>query len=134
MTIKLSLAIPALPVRAIASGTEFYREKLGFAVVHQEGGFAIVKRDCVEIHLWEASDESWRSRAGAPPVTSGAESFLSGTASCRIAMTGIEELYSELLPLGIVHRNAPLKTQPWGCRDFAVTDVDGNLVTFFEDF
>lgn len=134
MTIRLSHAIPALPVRDIARGADFYREKLGFAVVHQEGGFAIVRRDAGELHLWEAGDERWKTRGGESPVKSGAESFLAGTASCRVAVTGIEELYSELLPLGIVHGNAALTTQPWGCRDFAVTDVDGNLVTFFEDF
>ena len=55
---------------------------LGFKVVHHEGGFSIVRRDGVELHLWEARDESWRQRSHtAPPVISGAESFIAGTAS-----------------------------------------------------
>jgi hypothetical protein len=31
-----------------------------------------------------------------------------------------------------VHPNALLREQPWGFREFAVVDHDGNLVTFFE--
>ena len=65
-------------------------------------------------------------------MTSGAESFLAGTASCRILVEGVGELYRTLQPLGIIHGNAPLTNQPWGDRDFAVQDPDGDLVTFFE--
>ena len=111
--------------------TAFYRDRLGFNVRHQETSFAIVNRDAVEIHLWLANDEQWRSRTG-PPVVSGAESFLAGTASCRVRVTEIDALYNVLRVLGIVHNNAPLTRQPWGDRDFAVVDPDGNLVTFFE--
>ena len=65
-------------------------------------------------------------------MTSGAESFLAGTGSCRIFVEGVEELFRTLQPLGIIHGNAPLTDQPWGDRDLAVQDPDGNLVTFFE--
>lgn len=54
---RLSRAIPALPVRNTAQSAIFYQEQLGFTVRHQERGFAIVVHDDVEIHLWEASDE-----------------------------------------------------------------------------
>jgi len=47
--------IPALPVRSIRSAAAFYRDRLGFKVVHQDSGFAIVIRDDAEIHLWSAS-------------------------------------------------------------------------------
>ncbi len=33
---------------------------------------------------------------------------------------------------GIVHPNAPLELEPWGSRQLAVTDGNGNLLTFFE--
>jgi catechol 2,3-dioxygenase-like lactoylglutathione lyase family enzyme len=36
-------AIPALPVRDMSRSVEFYREKLGFELVHREGGFAIFR-------------------------------------------------------------------------------------------
>jgi catechol 2,3-dioxygenase-like lactoylglutathione lyase family enzyme len=125
-------AIPALPVRQIGQSVAFYREKLAFTAVHQDTDFAILRRDAVEMHLWEASDERWQGRSSAAPVVSGAESFIAGTASCRIQVVGVDELHAELQPRGILHPNAQLADQPWGTREFGVVDADGNLITFFE--
>ena len=80
--VTLSQTIPALPVRNAERAVAFYRDKLGFDVLHHDGGFAVLRRDGAEVHLWEASDESWRERtADDEPVRSGAESFIAGTAS-----------------------------------------------------
>ncbi|MDQ2999545.1 MAG: VOC family protein [Chloroflexota bacterium] len=128
----LVLAIPALPVQNIIRSVAYYSERLGFIARHQDTGFAILVRDAVELHVWEASDESWNGRAGAAPVVSGAESFIAGTASCRIQVVGVNELHAELQPRGVLHGNAPLTEQPWGTREFGVVDADGNLITFFE--
>ena len=125
-------AYPNLPVRNIARSVEFFREKVGLPPRHQEDGFAILSRDAIEVHLWLANDESWRTRNGDQLIVSGAESFIAGTASCRVRVEGVEELYNSALRLGIVHGNAPLTDQPWGDRDFAIQDPDGNLVTFFQ--
>lgn len=129
---RLHAAIPALPVQDIARSLGFYRDQLGLAVRHQEPGFAIVARDTLEIHLWEANDDAWRTRPGGLGVQSGAESFLAGTASCRIGVTGLDALYHQLQPQGVVHPNAPLMIRPWGDREFGVCDPDGNLLTFVE--
>jgi len=129
---KMLQAQPALSVKDMARSIGFYRDKLGLSFVLETEGFAIFRRDAVELHLWLANDESWRTREDTRPVTSGAESFLAGTGSCRIFVEGVEELFRTLQPLGIIHGNAPLTDQPWGDRDFAVQDPDGNLVTFFE--
>lgn len=112
--------------------TAFYRDKLGFALAHRDGGFAILRRDAVELHLWRAADEGWRTRSGSSPVVSGAESFIAGTASCRMSVEGIDALHAGLQPLGILHPNAPLRDSPWGTREFAVVDPDNNLIAFFE--
>ena len=132
MRLQLLHAIPALPVSTVAQRLPFYCTTLGFTLVHHDGGFAIVRRDAIELHLWEADDESWRSRSEAIPVRSGAESFLAGTASCRIAVTNVDDLHRELEPHGIVHPNAQLANQPWGTREFGVLDPDHHLITFFE--
>ncbi len=129
---RMVQAQPALPVRDMARSIEFYRDKIGLSFVLEDQGFAIFRRDAVELHLWLASDESWRARKGTQPVSSGAESFIAGTASCRILVEGLVDLYRALQPLGVIHGNAPMTDQPWGARDFAVQDPDGNLVTFFE--
>jgi catechol 2,3-dioxygenase-like lactoylglutathione lyase family enzyme len=126
--------IPALPVKDVTASAAFYEEKLGFAARHQEDGFAIVHRDGAEIHLWQAGDEAWRERQDLAdrPVASGAESFLAGTASCRVRVEGVDQLYAEFEPRGVVHPRGSLRDEWWGDRDFAVLDLDGNLVTFFE--
>ena len=129
---KMVQAIPALPVVDMEKSIDFYRDKLGFVLAFQEGGFAIVRRDAVEIHLWAASDESWRGRGGSRPVVSGAESFIAGTASCRVEVEGVDELHRVLNPLGILHPNAPLRDQWYGMREFGVLDPDRNLITFYQ--
>lgn len=61
-------SIPALPVGDIKKSIGFYCDKLGFTLVHHEDGFAVLMCNEVRIHLWEASDEGWRSRSNDSPV------------------------------------------------------------------
>jgi catechol 2,3-dioxygenase-like lactoylglutathione lyase family enzyme len=123
-----------MPVRDAAKAVDFYRDRLGFDVLHHDGGFAVVRRGSAEVHLWQASDESWRDRAGGePPVQSGAESFIAGTASCRIAADEIDDLYEELRPKDVLHpvSRDGVQDTDFGTREFATLDLDGNLLTFF---
>ena len=131
----LSQTIPALPVRDAARAVEFYRDRLGFDVVHQDAGFAVMSRDDAVLHLWEASDETWRDRDLLErPVSSGAESFIAGTASCRILVDGVDDLFGEIGRGDVLHpvSRGGVTTTDFGTREFATLDVDGNLVTFFE--
>ena len=135
MSTALLQAIPALPVQDAAAALAFYRDKLGFEVLHHDGGFAVLARDEAVVHLWEAGDESWRERdAIEKPVRSGAESFIAGTASCRIRVDGIDALYEELRAADVLHpvSRDGVSDEDYGAREFAALDVDGNLVTFFE--
>jgi catechol 2,3-dioxygenase-like lactoylglutathione lyase family enzyme len=129
---RLASAVPSLPVSDLERGLGFHRDRLGFALLNRDEGMAVLRRDAVELHLWAATDERWRERDRGRPVVSGAESFLAGTASCRIEVVGVDALALELAPHGIGHPNAPLADRPWGTREFGVLDPDGNLVTFFE--
>jgi catechol 2,3-dioxygenase-like lactoylglutathione lyase family enzyme len=131
----MTQAIPALPVRDAAAAVAFYRDRLGFDVLHHDGGFAVLNRDEAVVHLWEAGDESWRDGFDPDrPVRSGAESFIAGTASCRIQVNGVDDLYEELRSADVLHpvsENAIADTD-FGTREFATLDRDGNLVTFFQ--
>jgi catechol 2,3-dioxygenase-like lactoylglutathione lyase family enzyme len=132
---RLGQTIPALPVRDAAAAVDFYRDRLGFEVLHHDGGFAVLGRDDAVLHLWEASDESWRNGVDLErPVSSGAESFIAGTASCRIVVEGVDELYDELKAKDVLHRVSKdgVDDTDFGTREFATLDGDGNLVTFFE--
>jgi catechol 2,3-dioxygenase-like lactoylglutathione lyase family enzyme len=132
--VNLSQTIPALPVRDVAAAVEFYRDKLGFETFHHDGGFAVVGRDEAVLHLWEAGDESWRDRDSMDrPVRSGAESFIAGTASCRIRVEDVDGLYEEMTEAGVIHpaSSGGVTDTDYGARDFATLDLDGNLVVFF---
>ena len=130
----LSRAIPALPVRDVDAAVGHYRDRFGFDAVHQDDGFAVIVRDHAELHLWGASDEDWRARAdlAAKPICSGAESFIAGTASCRIEVADVDALFQELEAAGVLHPVADgVETTDFGTREFPTLDQDGNLLTFF---
>jgi catechol 2,3-dioxygenase-like lactoylglutathione lyase family enzyme len=110
----LSNVIPAMPVRDCAASAAFYVGRLGFTLGHLEPGMAILQRDGAEVHLWGASDEGWRRRIGFAkrPVRSGAE------------MAAADVLHP-------TDAGSAVDTE-WGTREFAVLDLEGNLITFFQ--
>jgi catechol 2,3-dioxygenase-like lactoylglutathione lyase family enzyme len=133
--VTLTQAIPALPVRDATAAVRYYRDRLGFEVLHHDGGFAVVCRDEAVVHLWESGDESWRQRTdlATRPVCSGAESFIAGTASCRIMVDEVDALYDELRDKDVLHpvSRGGVDDTDFGSREFATLDQDGNLLTFF---
>lgn len=131
---RLQQTIPALPVKNVPAAATFYRDRLGFHILHQSDGFAIARRDAAELHLWEAGDDEWQERGSwERPVRSGAESFIAGTASCRIRVDGVDDLYQELRGSGVLHAVSQdgIDETDFGTRDFHTLDLDGNLLTFF---
>jgi catechol 2,3-dioxygenase-like lactoylglutathione lyase family enzyme len=131
----MNQTIPAMPVHDMSAAVAFYRDRLGFEVLHHEGGFAVMGRDEAVVHLWEASDETWRQRElRERPVVSGAESFIAGTASCRVRVEGVDELYAEIRDKDVLHPVSQdgVDETDFGTREFATLDLDGNLLAFFE--
>jgi catechol 2,3-dioxygenase-like lactoylglutathione lyase family enzyme len=115
-------AVPALPVSDERRAVAFLTEALGMREVQHEGrGIGFLTRDGVQLQLWVPD--------GSAP---GAERSLAGSVSCRIEVTGIDELHRHCQSLGVVHPNGPLTDQPWGNREFAVLDPDNNLITLYE--
>ena len=110
------MAVPVIPARDTAASAGWYREHLGFEIVHSEPGWAIVERDDVGVHL--------RGESSIGPEDA--------TVMFRIRVVGIDELYERCRADGIVHPDARLEAKPWGAREFAIVDADGNLLTFFE--
>jgi uncharacterized glyoxalase superfamily protein PhnB len=131
----MSKTIPALPVRDVGAAVAHYRDRFGFEAPYVADDFAILARDEAVLHLWGAADEQWRSREdlSARPVSSGAESFLAGTASCRIEVADVEALFRELAPRGVLHDGSQggVESTDYGTREFAAVDLDGNLLIFF---
>jgi hypothetical protein len=119
----------------MAAAVAHYRERFGFEVLHQADGFAVLRRDDAEIHLWQAGDDAWTSRGdfSTRPVCSGAESFLAGTASCRIEVADVDALFDELRAAAVLHpvSRDGVSQSDFGTREFATLDLDGNLLSFF---
>jgi catechol 2,3-dioxygenase-like lactoylglutathione lyase family enzyme len=131
----LSTTIPALPVRDVIAAVAHYRDRFGFKAAHAADDFAVLIRDGATLHLWGAVDEDWRTREDltARPICSGAESFLAGTASCRIEVADVDALFRELQPRGVLHdvSHGGVGVTDFGTREFATVDLDGNLLSFF---
>lgn len=113
---KLISVVPTVPAQDIALSAAWYRHMLGFEVHHVEQEYGIVGRDDVYIHFWGPS--------GIKPGDS--------MTMTRLGVVEIEKWYEHCVALDIIHPNAPLTLQEWGATEFAVVDLDGNLVTFFE--
>ncbi|MEO5634706.1 VOC family protein [Gaiella sp.] len=116
MTTEFVTTVPIIPARDIEASTAWYRDKLGFEIFHTEDEYGIVGRGESWVHFWGPSEIEPKD----------------SMTMIRIGVRGIDELHSHCSDLGIVHPNAPLEPKPWGFREFAVSDADGNLVTFFE--
>jgi catechol 2,3-dioxygenase-like lactoylglutathione lyase family enzyme len=111
------LAIPILPSRSVSATTAFYRA-LGF-----EGGphefdssYAILRRGAVELHFFTHQD------------LVPAESF----AGCYIRVLDVDSIYRAFqaspLPRTGIPRMEVVEDKPWGLREFALIDPDGNLL------
>jgi len=111
----LERAIPVLASLDIDATQRFYKEKLGFEPASRYPDYGICRRDGIEIHFWLTDDRRF------PENT-----------SCRVDVTGVDALYAEMKDAGVVHPNGPLTDQPWGMREFAILDGDGNLIKFGE--
>ena len=117
MTERVDLAIPILPCRSVAATVAFYR-RLGF-----EGGphasderYAILHRGPLELHFFAHED------------LVPAESH----AGCYLRVSDVENVHRAFaaaeLPRAGIPRMDALETKPWGLREFAVVDPDGNLL------
>lgn len=114
-------AIPILPCRSVSATTSFY-ERLGF-----EGGahefsqdYAIFKRGTIELHFFTHAE------------TIPAQSW----AGCYIRVSDVQSLYQACLAAGLPDSGIPrihqLEDKPWGLREFAIVDPDGNLLRIGE--
>jgi len=109
-------ATPVLASLDIQRSAEFFVSKLGFTKDHvAQGEYGIVSNGPVQIHFWACTDRHIAEATG-----------------CRVQVQGIEGLHAKCASNAIVHPNAPLTGKPWGTKEFAILDPDGNLVTFYE--
>ena len=109
-------AIPTLPSRSLADTLAFY-ERLGFDGSLLGGGtYLVLVRGTLELHFF--------IHRGLLPAAS--------SAGCYLRVLDVENLFrafaSAELPSKGIPRMDPPENKPWGMREFAVVDPDGNLL------
>jgi uncharacterized glyoxalase superfamily protein PhnB len=109
---RLLCVAPELPVAHLEAALEWYRDRLGFEPRLRMEDYAIVSRDGVDLHLFEA-----KSAAGA--------------VSLHIFALDIDALAGEAEANG-AQLDQPVEQKPWGTREFRMRDPFGNLLKFTE--
>ena len=110
------IAIPILPSRSLNDTLAFFR-RLGFdGEIHSFGDYVILTRGTVELHFFTHSElRSAESCAG-----------------CYIRVLDVESIYRAFVLAKLPRRGIPrldvLEDKPWGMREFAIVDPDGNLL------
>ncbi len=119
---KLTPMIPA--GKDMRAAVDFYEQKLGFTVAYKDDDLSMVilQRSEVEIMLQNSDD----------PHTASQTSF-------RIQLSDVEALYNEYQAQAIAPFEQGegaglglLRRMPWGTREFAVRDLAGVCITFYQ--
>ncbi len=111
------IAIPTLPSLSVRDTLVFYR-RLGFDGQIRGIGdsYAILRRGTVELHFFNHKELR--------PAES--------SAGCYIRVADAESIYQAFalakLPRRGIPRQDALEDKPWGMREFAIVDPDGNLL------
>ena len=111
------IAIPILPSKSLPSTLVFY-ERLGFEgeILGVDDAYAILTRGDLELHFFLHTEL-------AP-----AESH----AGCYLRIADADGLYTAFLAADLPKRGIPrmesIEDKPWGMREFAIVDQDGNLL------
>lgn len=107
---RQTTTVPVLPVSDLVRAVAWY-ERLGFRVRAFFDGYAILGFDGAELHLNELHD--------APPAT---ETF----AGAYLRVADVDAVHAHWSAVGARIIAAP-EDQPYGIREFATEDLDGNL-------
>jgi uncharacterized glyoxalase superfamily protein PhnB len=123
--LRVLVARPFVFVRDVHAACAYYVEKLGFTLAFDYGKppfYAEVERDGVRLCV-RHTDEPMIDRAAAARE--------GGVWIASLEVSDAKALYEEFLNAGAVI-SQPLKTEPFGARDFSVEDPDGNSLGFFD--
>jgi catechol 2,3-dioxygenase-like lactoylglutathione lyase family enzyme len=113
--------IPVLPVRDVSEAARYYTEKLGFRLLFQDvpdaPRYAGIGRDGVRLHLQWHDPTDFREAVDTPML--------------RFLIDDVDALFDEYADKGVFHERTALRDTPWGTREFAFYDLDGNGLTFY---
>ncbi len=110
---------PVLAVRNVSDAIDFYTKKLGFELKGtdrpQDPKYATVGRDEVRLNL------QWHDAAD----------FTGEGPELRFLVDDVDGLFEEYRTKDVFHARTALQDTPWGTREFAFFDLDGNGLFFY---
>ncbi len=121
---RLLVARPFVFVRDVRAACAYYVDVLGFSLAFDYGSppfYAEVERDAVRLCVRHTDD----------PMVDPAQAEREDVILASFEVTDAKALYLELQETGAEFAQT-LRTEPYGTRDFIVTDPDGNRVAFFD--
>jgi len=123
---RISSISPSFIVRNVTAAISFYRDKLGFAVEHQQPErdpfFAIVQRDGAMIFVKSVGAEPMPNRTRSKPE-------VAARWDAYVSVPDPDALAAEFTSRGVKFFE-PLKDTHDGLRGFEIEDADGYLLFF----
>jgi catechol 2,3-dioxygenase-like lactoylglutathione lyase family enzyme len=107
--------LPELPHSNVKAGIAHYLDVLGFQINYARDDFGVLFRDDVTVLIVPRSEAH------------------KGIGSCYVYIDDADALHAELRAKGANVQSEPV-SHPWGLRDFAVLDLEGNKITFGQPF
>jgi catechol 2,3-dioxygenase-like lactoylglutathione lyase family enzyme len=105
----LTSAVPILPARDLDEAVAFYR-RLGFQSVGRHPGYALLRREAAELHLWLCADR-----------------HIAENTACYLRTDDVQASHRELAATEPGRMTAP-HAKAWGMTEFEVWDPSGNLL------
>jgi catechol 2,3-dioxygenase-like lactoylglutathione lyase family enzyme len=115
MTVMLEKLSPILPARDIAE-TEGFWQRLGFETIYVDAEYLLLKREGAEVHFFHH-----------PALDPAANDHGAYLRPADIDALDMEWAVLGLPPVGIP-RLERASDKPWGMRELALLDLNGNLI------
>ena len=109
-----------IAVNNLQKSADFYKNKLGFRTLWQEGDWHFLTRDAIKIMLGECPDDK-------PASEINCHSYFA-----YFEVQNIDDLYKEY-ETGQVNVLSDIENKPWGQREFSIQTIDGHRITFGEE-
>ena len=120
MNSKITGSRYVLAVNNLATSADFYKNKLGFQTLWEEGGWHFLIRDDIKIMLGECPDDK-------PASEINSHSYFA-----YLEVDNIDMLYKEYQSKEVEVLSS-IENKPWGQREFSIRTIDGHRITFGEE-
>ncbi|WOD42701.1 glyoxalase/bleomycin resistance/extradiol dioxygenase family protein [Hwangdonia lutea] len=111
--------VPVLPSQNIDRDVAWYKDHVGFELVHKDSMYAVLKRDKLYMHLqWHADTDD--------------DPFLGGSV-IKIFVKSIKPFFEEFVKRGTVNQDKLRLKTDWNTNDFGFYDLNKNAIFFVED-